>query len=161
MPEDTLNLKSHSPEETERLGRALMDLLPDGSVVALRGELGAGKTCLVRGMARALCGNPLVSSPTFTILHEYEGGRKLHHLDLYRITSPDELIDIGFEDLISDPPAVCVIEWAERAEPCLPKKRVDLTLEHAGGDTRTIQITNARTLPDRWSDTLQSAIPAD
>ena len=156
MNDDTLTLTSRSEEQTEAIGRALMRLLPDGSVVALRGELGAGKTCLVRGMAAAIGTAAAVSSPTFTMVNEYEGNPKIYHLDLYRIAEPREVMDLGYEDLFDVPDGICVIEWAERAEKLLPQKRLDITLEHAGRTTRTIQIQDHALLPPDWKAPLQS-----
>ncbi len=155
MNDHTLTLTSHSENETEAIGKALMRLLPDGSVVALRGELGAGKTCLVRGMAAAIEAETAVSSPTFTMVNEYEGRPKIYHLDLYRIAEPRELMDLGYEDLFDAPDGICVIEWAERAEKLLPQKRLDITLEHAGKTTRTIRIQNHALLPQKWQASIQ------
>ena len=156
MQDQTLTLTSRSEDETEALGKTLMRLLPEGAVVALRGELGAGKTCLVRGMAAAIAAEAAVSSPTFTMVNEYEGTPKIYHLDLYRISEPREVMDLGYEDLFDDPDGVCVIEWAERAEEFLPPKRLDITLEHAGRTTRTIRIQNHTLLPPDWQASLIS-----
>ena len=156
MNDDTLTVTSHSEEQTEAIGKALMGLLPEGAVVALRGELGAGKTCLVRGMAAAIATDAAVSSPTFTMVNEYEGTPKLYHLDLYRIVEPRELMDLGYEDLFDSPDGICVVEWAERAEKLLPPKRLDVTLEHAGKTTRTIRIQNHALLPQKWQTSIQS-----
>ena len=156
MNDDTLTLTSRSEGETEAIGRALMRLLPNGSVVALRGELGAGKTCLVRGMAAAIATTAAVSSPTFTMVNEYEGRPKIYHLDLYRIAEPREVMDLGYEDLFDPADGICVIEWAERAEKLLPPKRLDITLEHAGKTTRTIRIQDHALLPPDWQASLQS-----
>ena len=153
---DTLTLTSHSEGETEAIGKALMRLLPEVAVVALRGELGAGKTCLVRGMAAAIEAEAAVSSPTFTMVNEYEGMPKIYHLDLYRIAEPIEVMDLGYEDLFDAPEGICVIEWADRAEKLLPPKRLDITLEHAGKTTRTIRIQNRALLPPDWQTSLQS-----
>ena len=156
MNDDTLTLTSRSEDETEAIGKALMRLLPDGSVVALRGELGAGKTCLVRGMAAAIGTAAAVSSPTFIMVNEYEGAPKIYHLDLYRIAEPREVMDLGYEDLFDTPDGICVIEWAERAEKLLPPKRLDITLEHAGKTTRTIRIQDHALLPPDWEALLKS-----
>ena len=156
MNDDTLTVTSHSENETEAIGKALMGLLPEGAVVALRGELGAGKTCLVRGMAAAIGTAAAVSSPTFTMVNEYEGTPKIYHVDLYRIAEPREVMDLGYEDLFDSPDGICVVEWAERAEKLLPPKRLDLTLEHAGKTTRTIHIRNHALLPQKWQRAIQS-----
>ena len=146
---ETFVVETHSPEETERLGCALGGLLPCGAVVALRGELAAGKTCLVRGLARRFADEDVVSSPTFTLVNQYGDSPRLYHVDLYRLHSVDELGDLGYEDLF-DPDGVCVIEWAERAEALLPEKRVDVFMEHVGEGQRRIEIADGGVLPTDW-----------
>ena len=102
-----------SPEETEEIGRRLSSKLPAGSVVAFTGDLGAGKTAFVRGMAKGLGISERVTSPTFTIVNEYTGGRlPLFHFDLYRLGGSDELFDIGWEDYLRRG-GVCAVEWSE------------------------------------------------
>lgn len=104
---------SNSPAETENLGAALAERLKPGTVVAFSGDLGAGKTAFVRGMARGLGISERVTSPTFTIVNEYEGGRlPLFHFDMYRLGSSDELFDIGWEDYLVRG-GVCAVEWSE------------------------------------------------
>ena len=106
---------SNSLEETEDLGARLAGRLNSGAVVAFTGDLGAGKTAFVRGMARGLGISDRVTSPTFTIVNEYEGDRlPLFHFDLYRLGSSDELFDIGWEDYLSRG-GVCAVEWSENA----------------------------------------------
>ena len=107
---------SHSPQETEALGEQLGRAATAGLVFGLSGDLGAGKTSLVRGLARGLGITTRVHSPTFTLVNEYSGGRfKLFHLDLYRLETPDQLRSAGIEEFLS-PDGVAVIEWAERLE---------------------------------------------
>ena len=147
-----LVIESRSPRQTEKLGRLLADLLPVGSVVALRGELASGKTCLVRGMATRFADNENVSSPTFTLVNQYGHAPTLYHVDLYRLAGPEELADLGYEDLF-EPDGICVVEWAERAEPLLPAKRLDILLEHVGpgqANTRRITLTNRGLLSPDW-----------
>lgn len=106
---------SGSVEETERIGAELAQRLPAGSVVAFSGDLGAGKTAFVRGMARGLGIRERITSPTFTIVNEYEGGTcPLFHFDLYRLSGEDELFDIGWEDYLARG-GICAVEWSERA----------------------------------------------
>ena len=106
---------TNSEEETEALGVRLAGRLGPGAVVAFTGDLGAGKTAFTRGLARGLGIGERVTSPTFTIVNEYEGGRlPLFHFDLYRLESPDELFDIGWEDYLSRD-GVCAVEWSENA----------------------------------------------
>ncbi len=151
---ESLTLETHSPEETERLGAALSGLLPSGSVVALRGELAAGKTCFVRGMASRFATNEIVSSPTFTIVNQYGNGPRLYHVDLYRLDGIEELADIGYEDFF-EPDGICAIEWAERAESLLPARRVDVLFEHVDESTRRLTFHDLGALPPEWSGQLR------
>ena len=106
---------SKSEHDTEELGRRFASGLPGGTVVAMYGDLGAGKTAFVRGMARGMGLDCRVSSPTFTIVNEYLGQRELIHFDMYRLSSADELFDIGWEDYLARG-AVCVVEWSEKVQ---------------------------------------------
>jgi tRNA threonylcarbamoyladenosine biosynthesis protein TsaE len=151
-----LTIESTSPEQTQRIGRALMELLPDGALVALHGDLGAGKTCFVRGMAQAIGAADLVASPTFTIVHEYPGPRPIMHLDLYRITEPRQVLDLGYEELFTPERGICVVEWADRAESLLPERRVDVGLTHVAPGTRGIRLEDRNTLPPGWAARLES-----
>jgi tRNA threonylcarbamoyladenosine biosynthesis protein TsaE len=128
-----------SEAETEQAGEQLGRTLRPGSVVLLYGDLGAGKTALVRGMARGLGATPEdVSSPTFTIMQEYAGASTtLHHVDLYRL-SPPEIDDLGLDDLI-DSGGIVAIEWADRWRG-RPRGAIEIRLEHAGDDRRRIEI---------------------
>ena len=112
---------SHSEAETEALGQRLTAVLFPGAVVAYEGGLGMGKTAFTRGLARGLGYNGRVTSPTFTIVNEYEGGRlPLFHFDMYRLDNADALVAIGWEDYL-DRGGVCAVEWSERAEDALPE----------------------------------------
>jgi tRNA threonylcarbamoyladenosine biosynthesis protein TsaE len=131
---------THSEEETAAVGRGIANGLTPGSVLLLFGDLGAGKTAFVRGLAEGLGVAPEeVSSRTFTLMQEYRGGRvPLLHVDLYRLNDPREIDDLGLEELGLD--SVLAIEWAEK----LPRAIVGATevrIEHAAGDTRSIAIT--------------------
>ena len=111
---------SHSEAETEALGQRLTAVLFPGAVVAYEGGLGMGKTAFTRGLARGLGYNGLVTSPTFTIVNEYEGGRlPLFHFDMYRLDNADALFDIGWEDYL-DRGGVCAVEWSEQVTEALP-----------------------------------------
>jgi tRNA threonylcarbamoyladenosine biosynthesis protein TsaE len=129
-----------SEEETSAAGEELARSLPPGSTVLLFGDLGAGKTAFVRGLARALGVAPSdVSSPTFTLVQEYRGARgTLYHVDLYRL-EPREVEDLGLDELIGSG-AVVAIEWADRWID-RPTGAVSVTLEHAGEDARRITVT--------------------
>ncbi len=134
---------THSPEETRALGGRLADALRGGEVVAFTGDLGAGKTAFVSGMAEALGVEDRVTSPTFTIVNEYEGGRlPLFHFDMYRLESSDELFDIGWEDYLSRG-GVCAVEWSEKVHDALTGAlRVDIR-RGAGETDRVITIEGA------------------
>ena len=103
---------THSEQETEALGADFAQKLPAGAVVALYGDLGCGKTAFVRGMARGMGLAATVTSPTFTIVNEYDGPRPLFHFDMYRLGGADELYDIGWEDYLARD-GVCAVEWSE------------------------------------------------
>lgn len=134
---------SQSSEETEKLGEALGKKLKKGQVVSLRGSLGAGKTVLAKGIAKALGIKEAIVSPTFTIVQEYDGDKKLYHLDLYRLSGDDEFESMGGEEfLYSD--GITLIEWSEKIEDMLPddtlfvnitiNKDLSRTIELKGGD---------------------------
>ena len=110
---------SHSPEETEHIGEMLGRRLRPGTVVAYRGGLGMGKTAFTRGLARGLGCAGRVTSPTFTIVNEYDGATPLFHFDMYRLGSSDELFDIGWEDYLGRG-GVCAVEWSERVDDAMP-----------------------------------------
>ena len=110
---------SHSPEETEHIGEMLGRRLRPGTVVAYRGGLGMGKTAFTRGLARGLGCAGRVTSPTFTIVNEYDGATPLFHFDMYRLGNSDELFDIGWEDYLTRG-GVCAVEWSERVDDAMP-----------------------------------------
>ena len=110
---------SHSPEETEHIGEMLGRRLRPGTVVAYRGGLGMGKTAFTRGLARGLGCAGRVTSPTFTIVNEYDGATPLFHFDMYRLGSSDELFAIGWEDYLTRG-GVCAVEWSERVNDAMP-----------------------------------------
>ena len=123
---------SHSETETEAAGQALAAKLRPGDVVAYRGDLGAGKTAFTRGLARGLGCHGRVTSPTFTIVNEYEGPTPLFHFDLYRLGGEEELWDIGWEDYLARN-GVCAVEWSEIAPGALPENTVYVTLRRRPG----------------------------
>ena len=119
---------SHSEAETEALGRRLASALSPGAVVAYRGDLGMGKTAFTRGLAQGLGYQGRVTSPTFTIVNEYEGtGMPLFHFDMYRLEGAEDLFDIGWEDYL-DRGGVCAVEWSERVAAALPPEAVRVTI---------------------------------
>ena len=132
---------SGSPADTEAFGERLAKRLRPGDVVAFTGALGMGKTALARGLARGLGCRGRVTSPTFTIVNEYDGDVPLFHFDLYRLGSPDELYDVGWDDYLARG-GVCAVEWSERAADALPPDAV--TVDIARGETdssRVITVT--------------------
>lgn len=136
---------SHSAEETEALGAALAQKLRPGDVVAYYGGLGAGKTAFTRGLARGLGCAGRVTSPTFTIVNEYDGPTPLFHFDMYRLGSSDELYDIGWEDYLARG-GVCAVEWSERISDALPPGAVTVTISRCteNEDWRRIAVEGVR-----------------
>ncbi len=138
-----------SPQETEALGQALAQRLRPGDVLAYYGDLGAGKTAFTRGVAAGLGIPDRVTSPTYTIVNEYEGGRlPLFHFDMYRLGSADELFDIGWEDYLSRG-GVCAVEWSENVEEALEDAvRVEIRKDPSEPDKRMITIEGGERFAD-------------
>ncbi len=131
---------THSVEETLRFGERLGRELQRGDVVALCGDLGAGKTALVKGIARGLGITQEVTSPTFTLVHEYPGGRlPLFHIDLYRLDNPEQALAIGIEDYLSGP-GVTAIEWSEKIDSLLPATATRIRITVMDNDARRIEV---------------------
>lgn len=141
MKEPTRAYRTADVQETEALGEALGRTLGPG-VIALTGDLGAGKTAFVRGLARGLGFTGEVSSPTFAIVHEYEGGRlPLYHFDMYRVSGWDDLESTGFFDYEAMP-ALLAVEWSENVAGALPERRLDVNIRRGDGDNeRFITLT--------------------
>ena len=138
---------TNSPMETEAIGAALSKILTPGSVIAYRGDLGAGKTAFTRGLARGLGVGDPVTSPTYTIVNEYLGGRMpLFHFDMYRLHSADDLWDIGWEDYL-ERGGICAVEWSENVGDAL-EDPITVTIEKLGEDTRRITIEGGESLAD-------------
>ena len=137
---------SNNEAETEALGEKLSRKLPDGTVVAMYGDLGAGKTAFVRGMARGMGLDARVSSPTFTIVNEYLGERELIHFDMYRLSGADELFDIGWEDYLSRG-AVCAVEWSENVAEAM-EDAITVDIAKCGDTLRCIVIEGGEALAD-------------
>ena len=136
-----MQIQTHSPEETEAVGRKLAAQLQPGDVLAYYGDLGAGKTAFVRGMARGMGLDCRVSSPTFTIVNEYLGQRELIHFDMYRLSSADELFDIGWEDYLARG-AVCVVEWSEKVQDAFFGDEIVVRIDKLSDTERRITIDN-------------------
>ena len=130
---------TNSPEETEKIGAALAEKMEPGTVIAYRGDLGAGKTAFTRGLARGLGYAEPVTSPTYTIVNEYLGGRlPLFHFDMYRLHSADDLWNIGWEDYL-ERGGVCAVEWSENVAEAL-EGAITVSIEKLDDTTRRITI---------------------
>jgi tRNA threonylcarbamoyladenosine biosynthesis protein TsaE len=138
------SIRSHSADETIRLGKAFAATLRPGDVVVLSGELGAGKTKFIAGICDALGVHTHVGSPTFTLINEYPARLcTVVHIDLYRITTQRELVDLGVEEYFDDQ-HICLIEWGERMAELLPQSHIAVRLAHGNEDTeRVITIEGA------------------
>jgi len=160
-PEPSVRVETDSPEETQAIAARLATLLRPGDILCLRGDLGAGKTTFTRGLVAAL-GAPaaLVTSPTFTLLHEYHGGRlPVLHADAYRLTEAVDLDSIGLGEEMARGEAVVVLEWPERVESALPDERLDIALEETGEEGRRITLTGRGARWVRLADEWENAAP--
>ena len=138
---------TNSPQETEALGQALGQTLPAGTVIAYRGDLGAGKTAFTRGLARGLGIQDPVTSPTYTIVNEYLGGRvPLFHFDMYRLHSADDLFDIGWDDYL-ERQGICAVEWSENVAEALEDPLV-VTICKTGEESRKITLEGGPQIAD-------------
>lgn len=142
LPAAKFQFLAHSESDTERLGHALAKVLPDGSVVALIGTLGAGKTRLVQAIATASGVDPAtVVSPTFVLVHEYVGCRPIYHFDAYRLKDDDEFLALGPEEYF-DGHGITLVEWADRVERCLPRAYLEVRISVAGPTDREFCIAS-------------------
>jgi tRNA threonylcarbamoyladenosine biosynthesis protein TsaE len=131
--------KTRSEAGTLAMGERVAEmLLPAPKLIVLRGDLGAGKTTLVKGIAAALGAEASdVTSPTFTLVHEYAGARvRLYHLDLYRLETERELLTLGLEEMVEQPDALVLVEWGEKFPSIVARADGEIAIEHAGGDDR-------------------------
>ncbi len=142
-----MELITHSPEQTEKVGAALGKQLKPGTVIAYQGDLGAGKTAFTRGVACGLGAKESVTSPTYTIVNEYLSGKyPLFHFDMYRLASADDLFDIGWEDYL-DRGGVCAVEWSENVADAM-EGAIIVTIEKLGEESRRITIEGGPELAD-------------
>jgi tRNA threonylcarbamoyladenosine biosynthesis protein TsaE len=131
---------SSSEEETWHLGRRLGRLLSTGDVVAIRGELGAGKTVLVRGICDGVGTRQRTRSPSFTFMSRYRGTINVYHLDLYRVEGPGDLDTLGWEEVVAGD-SIVLIEWADRLGALLPEGSIEIDIEMTGEETRRVRFT--------------------
>lgn len=136
-----LILKTRSHTETKALGERLGKKLQGGEVIALIGELGAGKTCLVQGLALGLGINPreYVTSPSFTLINEYQGRKPLYHIDLFRLKNREQMEELGYEEYFYGE-GVTIIEWADKAEDLLPEEYLRIEMIPLDGNRRRIRL---------------------
>ena len=147
--ENTMNMEyiTTSPEETEAVGQLLASRLRPGTVIAFEGDLGAGKTAFTRGLARGLGATDRVTSPTYTIVNEYTSGRlPLFHFDMYRLSSADELFDIGWEDYL-ERGGICAVEWSENVRDAM-ECALTVRIEKTGETSRSITLEGGNILAD-------------
>jgi tRNA threonylcarbamoyladenosine biosynthesis protein TsaE len=140
----TREITTHSAEETIAFGRTLSRLLAPPKLVLLRGDLGAGKTTLIKGIAAGFeaASEEDVTSPTFTLVHEYRGPlANLYHIDLYRVDTPRQLETLGLDDLVAED-SILLIEWGEKFSRFVRDRDVEITLERVGENDRKIQVTS-------------------
>lgn len=139
-------LLSHSADETIELGRKLAARMRTPMLVLLRGDLGAGKTTMVKGIAEAFeaASQDNVTSPTFTLIHEYRGPDvSVYHIDLYRIETERELATLGLDEILNDPQNVVLIEWGERFPRLVRERDMEIAIERLGEEERKITVTEA------------------
>ena len=138
---------SRSPEETEAIGQRLAQCLKGGEIIAYEGDLGAGKTAFTRGLALGLGITERVTSPTYTIVNEYEGGRlPLFHFDMYRLTDSEALFDIGWEDYLLRG-GVCAVEWSENVSDAM-EEPITVRIEKLSEDSRKITVEGVEEIAD-------------
>ena len=131
-------------QETEEVGKALSKVLPVNAIVALFGDLGSGKTTLIRGLVQGL-GSSSISSPTFTFLNIYDGEKTVYHFDLYRLPKEEEFVAAGFDEHFTSG-GICCIEWAEKIPSLLPQDTFNIRLTYLGDEKRKIEITRGSSL---------------
>ena len=133
--------QTHSPEETQTIGKQIGASLKTGDVIALVGDLGAGKTCLTQGIARGIgiASHEVVNSPSYTLINEYMGEIPIYHIDLYRLQHHGEIVDLGLEEYLEGA-GICIIEWADRMTNLLPANHLEITITWVDESTRTIEL---------------------
>jgi tRNA threonylcarbamoyladenosine biosynthesis protein TsaE len=151
----TLGIVTTSPEETRILGAALAPLLLPGDVISLSGDLGAGKTVFVQGVAAALGVPQRVTSPTFTLVHHLSGRYPILHVDVYRLGSFQEVMDLGFDELL-DPEAILLVEWGEAVAPLLPRRYLEVEMRrHVGQAADSQRVLIFKPWGEEWARKLE------
>ncbi len=145
------SIQTDAPEQTQRVGALIGQLAEPGDVVLLVGTLGAGKTCLVQGMAQGLAYERPVTSPTFVLMNQYEGRLTLYHVDLYRIEATIEAWDLGLDDYFFGD-GVCAVEWPERAYAAMPTEYLRIDFEYMGDVDRRLTFSAAGARHERLLD---------
>ncbi|WP_120168834.1 tRNA (adenosine(37)-N6)-threonylcarbamoyltransferase complex ATPase subunit type 1 TsaE [Thermohalobacter berrensis] len=130
-----MKIVTNSPEETKEFGYKLGTLLKGGDILCLSGDLGAGKTTLTQAIAEGMGIEDYITSPTFTIINEYEGKLPLYHFDVYRLEGPEAMDDLGYEEYFYSN-GVCIIEWANLIEEILPEERINITIKRGNGENK-------------------------
>jgi tRNA threonylcarbamoyladenosine biosynthesis protein TsaE len=133
MPKEILEIRTRSEKETFELGYRISHELKPGDTISLEGDLGTGKTALTKGIAAGLGISKPITSPTFTLVNSYAGKCILNHFDVYRVDDPDELLEIGWEEYLSDD-AICIVEWGDRISEILPENTIHIRLERDNED---------------------------
>lgn len=157
-----IRLRSETPDETRAVGRGLGSLLEPGDVVALTGELGAGKTTLVQGVASGLGASDHVASPTFVLVREYHGRLPIHHVDVYRLDRLQDVIDLDL-DSMAETGGVVLVEWGDAVAPLLPEGhlRIELTVPDAASEARAIVLeAEGQRWAGRW-ERLEAAVAGE
>jgi tRNA threonylcarbamoyladenosine biosynthesis protein TsaE len=156
----TLDLLTDSPDETQAVGAAIAPSLRSGDVISLTGDLGAGKTTFVQGIARTLGVTDRVVSPTFTLVRQYEGTLPVYHFDVYRLDNLQEVLDLGFEEIL-DLGGIVFIEWGDAIEALLPEAYLQIELTIPGEDSRRRLEIVARgpSWARRWDRVMEAVAP--
>ena len=160
---ESLELVTHSAQETFQVGMQLGALLQPGDTVCLQGDLGSGKTCLTQGIGRGMGVSEFITSPTFVLINEYtpaRPGARLYHVDLYRIEQEDDLVTLGLEDYVYGN-GITVIEWAERAPDYMPRERLWVTLTYLDANSRRLRFDAVGAHYDEVVRALRAALAGD
>ncbi len=137
--QDTFEIVSHGPDETQAIGQILGELASPGDVFLLVGDLGAGKTCLTQGVLWGLGTDEFARSPTFVLVSQYQGRMTMYHMDLYRLDSFDEILDLGLDEFLFGD-GISVVEWAEKAPGAFPENHMLIQIQYIDDSTRRLRL---------------------